>query len=166
VGKTTDAYMNSIDKLNSDCIDKCKELFGYFNGIRGIAADLARNLEAQHRRVIEVAGVDPERVQKLTQQQEEAANSDAELTRMSEAAERLMDQKLDLAKEKSKADDNAVDALNTMSNKIEQFRAYVKKKQASKNPFKSKKSLPAAWAYIKKADDTVDEIVKAIKATR
>ena len=166
MGKTTDTYMSAIDKLNDSCLAAFKVLLGNADALQNVVSAMARNFDAQNDRIQAVIGVDPKKVNRLTPEQEQAANDDAQSARLGREAVLLFAQKVDLQKAKTAADDECCDAVNDLSSKVEEFRAYVKKKEASKNPFKSKKSLPAAREFLKKADDTVDEVIKVTKSLR
>ncbi len=166
MGKTTDAYMTAIDKLNDSCLAAFKVLLGNADALQNVVSAMARNYDDQNARIRAVIGVDPGKVHKLTQEQEQAANEDAQSARLGREAESLFGQKVDLQKAKKTADDECCDLVNDLSRKVEEFRTYVKKKEASKNPFKSKKSLPAAREFLKKAEDTVDEVIKVTKSLR
>jgi hypothetical protein len=53
-----------------------------------------------------------------------------------------------LKKERSQAKDGIFNALAKMTPKLDEFEKYIAKKEKSKNPFKSKKSVPAAKDFI------------------
>jgi hypothetical protein len=58
------------------------------------------------------------------------------------------------------------DAAHKLNLVLSEFRTYIQKKEKSKNPFKSKKSLPAAKDTIRVYDGFYQNVTKALSAIR
>jgi len=165
MGKKTNEFMAAVDKLIGECMEPLRIFLGYADLVKDITAKMARNLdeyEQMQRDVLRVivSGDLAKPNRKPTKEDEERANADPRLIAIGKAGEKLFEQKVDASNELKKARTELFKAVKALNDKLTAFKTYVFAKEKSRNPFKSKASIPVAKDVIRKGDEAVDEILK------
>ncbi len=155
MGKKTDAYIKELDKLIFDCMKPMSAVIQ----AKARLADMTKEvkvIEAAHNK--RCNEIDPTG---STQHEAEIA-SDPQIKKLDKQLDVMNDQFTELFSAKQSVKDSLKTVAIKFKTKLGEFETYITKKEKSLNPFRGKKSVPAAKKYIKDANAFLDAIRSAL----
>lgn len=154
MGKKTEKWIKQLNSLVDDCDNLYQKLTGIVGAlaiVREESADLAR---AHSKRVNEI---DPNG----TTQHEDEISNDPEIQRINNELDSVNKDFSNLLREKSKTKQSLGAKANEFKGVLIEFNTYIVKKEKSKNPFRGKKSVPAAKEYIATGTELLNQYLQA-----
>lgn len=157
MGKRTDKFIAELNQILEKSAAPAHQLLVYNKQFQVLHGKLSKLNDLHSKRVMEI---DPGQ----TTQKEAEISRDPTIKKIDAAIDILNNEFLKLMPIRNKAV-LAVKKLSAdLDKKNEEFRQFLLKKSKSKNPFRSKKSLPTAIAFFKQVDVFIEEFNSMVKS--
>lgn len=156
MGKRTEKYIAELGKLLESTAAPALQMQVFNKQFGLIRQKLIRLTQMHDQRSKEI---DPGG----TTQHEEEIQRDPQIKKIEAAMDILNNELMKLRPTREKYATALRKQAIAIDKKNEEFRQFLLKKNKSKNPFRSKKSLPSAVAYLKQVELFVDEFQAMLK---
>lgn len=144
MGKKTTKFIAAVQELQTECKTQIEN---YLNSIsetaklEPLADRMVQQCIERYNELLKQNNNDKEKVAHLL-------STDPEYLRREKESDSLGMKLYELKRARSRAKDGLFNALSKLDHKLGEFDKFIAKKQKSKNPFRSKKSLPAAKDFV------------------
>jgi hypothetical protein len=145
MGKKTTKFINDIDSHQTACKKAMEEFILCSERYKELEVRLDKARERMVRRFSEVGSQSKSNDRTTINQ---ALANDGEYVQAQKEYEDLHRESTGTLLKRSQAHNEIRSCIETIDGALQVFETYINKKAKSKNPFKSKKSIPAAKDYI------------------
>lgn len=156
MGKKTDKFSTDLRNLLSACSAPAHELHV-----------LGKQLTVLHGRLQQLEKLHNQRCKQIdpegTTQYEREIAADSVIKKIDAQIDKLNPQFMKLMLRKREVKGDLKRLAKQVDKKADEFRAFLLKKSKSRNPFKSKKSLPGAVKFLNQVDSFVDDFAKMVR---
>ena len=156
MGKKTDKFSTELRNLLADCAAPAHEIHVLGKKMDRIHVGLTKLEKMHNQRVKEI---DPG----ATTQFEKQIAADRTIRAIDAKTDELNNLLMDLMLKKREAKKTLKTTGTKVAKKAAEFRRFLEKKAKSRNPFKSKKSLPGALKFLDTVDGFVDDIARMVR---
>lgn len=157
MGKRTDKFIAELNAILEKSAAPAHQLLIYNKKFDEVHSKLSKLNDLHSKRVMEI---DPGQ----TTQKEAEISRDPTIKKIDSAIDQLNNEFLKLMPIRNQVVTEIKKLATALDKKNEEFRQYLLKKSKSKNPFRSKKSLPGAILFFKQVDAFVLEFEGMVKS--
>ena len=161
MGKKTTKFINDIDSRQTTCKKAMQEFILCSEQYKDLEVGLGKARERMVRRFTEV-GTQCKSNDRATVDQ--ALANDGEYVQAQKEHEDLYRESEGTRLKRSQAHIEIKNCIEKIDSALQVFETYINKKAKSKNPFKSKKSIPAARDYIEASKTFVESSQEFFKS--
>jgi chromosome segregation ATPase len=156
MGKKTNNWIKQLNKLAGECDEHLQRIYAIAERMGEVKKELVDLEHAHNKRTHEI---DP---MASTQHEKEIMN-DPEIKRIEKELDTIGKDFGSLMGDKSRAQEQLKGKAIEFKGILTEFSTYITKKEKSKNPFRGKKSVPAAKQYIAQGEDFLDVLRSAMR---